>query len=103
MNKDEITFLGSCSICAAVYEKKRISIVEKNEDVLTVHVDCPKCLSSALLSVYSGIRGLVTTVGIPTDLTKADLERVKRSRRISSDDVLELHNFLERKETKRKK
>lgn len=103
MSKEEITFLGNCPVCASSYKKEQTSVVEKRDGVLTIHVDCPKCASSALLTVYSGVKGLVTTVGAPTDLTKADLERVKRSRRLTGNDVLELHTFFERKETNDKK
>lgn len=99
MKKSDITFLGNCPVCAAAYRQECASVVEKQGDALTFHVDCKECASSALLTVYSGLKGFVTTVGVPTDLAKADLARVKRSKRLTSDDVLELHTFLESKKT----
>ena len=73
-------------------------MVERQDSSVTLHLDCRRCRGSLLLSVGSGVPGMLTTVGMPTDLTKNDLGRLKRTGRvITADDVLELHSYLERK------
>ncbi len=103
MAKEELKSLGNCQVCFAPYRAERAVVLEKNDEAVTIHVDCAKCASSALVTIYSGVKGLVTSVGVPTDLSKSDLERIKKSKRVTHDEVLELHAFLERSERKNKK
>jgi len=89
--------LGSCPHCSAELHQEKATIVKKDVKAATFHVDCVSCKSSLLLTVQSGVPGLVTTVGIPTDLEKKDILRFKKDvRAITADDVLELHAYLEK-------
>lgn len=95
-NSSNLKFLGSCPVCSEPYAEKRTAVIDEGKETITLHIDCAKCQSSILLAVNPGLKGLVTTVGIPTDITKNDLAKIKKVSRITSDDVLELHSFLER-------
>ncbi len=97
MNSFDLKFLGNCPVCGQAYIQNNAVMVDKAAEAITLHVDCPKCLSSALVAIYSGITGLVTNVSMPTDLTRKDIARIKKAPAISSNDVLELHKYLESK------
>jgi|SRR3989338_4325730 len=86
--------LGNCSICSAPYEKSRTRVVEENQDTITLHIDCAGCGSSALVAIQAGFKGFITTVGMPTDLTKTDLNRLRRRTQVNSDDVIKLHEHF---------
>jgi len=89
-------FLGSCPVCGEPFRQEKASVVESTDNAIMVHVDCVGCAGSHLLMVESKAPGLITTIGMPTDLTKGDVGRfVKRQAAITPDDVLELHAYLE--------
>lgn len=61
---------------------------------MLVHVDCAYCVSSVILAVSAAGMGLITTVGMLTDLTKEDAIHFKNTAPVSADDVLEIHNYF---------
>jgi len=97
MQHKRAQFLGSCPYCSVELRQEKAMVVKKDAEAITFHVDCVSCKSSLLLSVQSGVPGLVTTVGVPTDLEKRDITRFKKDMRaITTDDVLDLHAYLEK-------
>ena len=97
MDKIDLKFLGSCPVCASSYDRNKTSIVDKFQENITLHIECARWGSSVLVSINAGLRGLVTTVGMPTDLSKSDLKRLKKATKVTTDEVLELHMMLEQK------
>ena len=97
VNKVDLKFLGNCPVCSEPYRQEKISVVDKGKEAINLHIDCAKCGSSMLLAVNSGLKGMVTTIGIPTDVSKVDLPKIRNTSRITADDILELHTYLERK------
>lgn len=61
----------------------------------TLYVECTKCKSSVVLGVMKHIPGLVTTVGMLTDMKREDIDRFRNLPPLTSDDVLEVHRHLE--------
>lgn len=90
-------FLGHCHQCNAPYSSKQAKVIRRGNGVTYLHVDCAECQASILLAMMVGSLGLVTTIGLPTDLTKEDLERFADAPAITHDDVLALHKMLEEK------
>lgn len=60
-----------------------------------VHAECRQCKSSTVLMVLSGLMGMVTTIGMLTDMSRDDIERFWNAGEITSDDVLYVHRALE--------
>lgn len=90
-------FLGNCPICSNKFNPSCASQIEKVESVETLYVECKTCGSSVVLGVVKNIPGLVTTIGMVTDMKEDDIERLRNMPPISSDDVLEMHKYLESK------
>ncbi|MBI2582657.1 hypothetical protein HYV98_00125 [Candidatus Azambacteria bacterium] len=88
-------FLGHCHQCNARYSPKQAKVIRRSNGVTYLHVDCAECHASILLAMMVGSMGLVTTIGLPTDLEKGDLERFAFSPTITHDDVLAFHKTLE--------
>jgi len=82
-------------MCGMGYEPAYIGVLQQQGSVTVVHAECPRCQSAAILAVLAGMLGIVTTMGMLTDMTREDVERFKDAKVISSDDVLRLHAVFE--------
>jgi hypothetical protein len=102
-NFQKITeYLGAilrCPLCAEPYPKEDTFVIETREGELLqpasmlLHSECGKCKSSVVFSI--SIRGEeILSVGMVTDLTRADAARIKDLPPIDADYVLAMHMFL---------
>lgn len=94
--KEDYKFLGNCPVCSKKFDGKDVTPIEEEGSIDTLYVECGKCSSSVVLGIMKNVPGLVTTVGMLTDMKLKDIERMADSRPITSDDVLEVHKYLER-------
>jgi hypothetical protein len=85
----------SCPLCNAKYEPEEASLVHESEGGYLFHVDCRRCGSSILAAVISGKMGL-NSIGLVTDLTRADVKKLAQARRVSDDDIIATHQFLKK-------
>jgi len=80
-----------CSVCGQRYELDNIDVLGHHEDLWFLSVLCPACHAQCLVAAV--IReGRVPEV--TTDLTEAELDRFRNVSRVTTDDVLDMHNFL---------
>lgn len=89
-------FLGKCPICNTKFASSGVSTLEKNGDLQTLYAECEKCGSSVVLGVLRSGHGLVTTVGMLTDMIREDIVRMAGLPPLTSDDVLEAHTYFEK-------
>lgn len=92
----DLKFLGSCPICSKKFSPSRASQIEKAGPMETLYVECAMCGSSVVLGVVKNVPGLVTTIGMLTDMKKEDIARLRHTPPISFDDILEMHKYLEK-------
>ena len=90
-------FLGNCPICDKKFSSSDASAIKGEEDARILYVECKTCASSVVLGVVKNVPGLVTTVGMLTDMNKLDIERMRNLSPLTADDVLEMHTYLEKK------
>ena len=89
--------LGSCPICDRSFEEEQATMMEEKDQSMLLHLQCPDCKSCVVVAVLHTSMGMVTTLGMMTDLTKKDIEKFKdKSQKLTVDDVLELHQFLKK-------
>ena len=88
-------FLGNCPICDSKFSHSHTSQIDKDENMQTLYVECGKCGSSVVLGIIKNIPGVVTTVGMLTDMKREDIDRMKKLSPITYDDVIEVHKYLE--------
>ena len=89
-----LQIITNCPMCEFKYEKENVKMIDKKDGTITVHLDCQKCKSSMMMVIMTGILG-ITSVSMMTDITKDDLKKIKGDH-IKHDDVLEMHQFLEK-------
>lgn len=90
-------FLGSCPICNKRFAAANAMSLEQKSGMQTFYVECAKCASSVVLGVVKNIPGVVTTIGMLTDMKHSDIDRMKDLPPLTWDDVLEMHTFLAEK------
>ena len=80
-----------CSVCEQHYEADNISVLAHQEELWFLRASCSVCHTQCLVAA------IITKEGVPelvTDLTEAELERFRNVSVPTTDDVLEMHNFL---------
>lgn len=91
----EFKYLGNCPMCISKFEPRMATIISRNLNMAHIYAQCTKCKSSVSVIVKKNAVGFVTTVGMLTDMTKDDLQRLKIIKPLSADDVIEIHKILE--------
>ena len=96
-----LSFVLKCPICSYRYNLERTKIVDTRHDDengqahLLVHSDCSQCKSSVVFSI--AINGPdIFTMSVVTDLTSNDTKKFKNADPITTDEVLDMHNFVRR-------
>ncbi len=80
-----------CGVCGQRYEIDNINVLGHHEDLWFLNALCPACHARCLVAAV--IReGRVPEV--TTDLTEAELDRFKSVSRVTTDDMLDMHNLL---------
>lgn len=91
----EIKFLGNCPICNKKYRSGNASVLEKRAEFMSFYIDCEHCLSSVIVAVFFPLSGLVTTVGMLTDLSRKDIKKRDKLAPLTADEVLDMHVYIE--------
>ena len=80
-----------CSVCGQRYEVDNIDVLGHQEDLWFLSVLCPACHARCLVAA------VIREDKVPevtTDLTQAELDRFRNVSKVTTDDVLDMHNFL---------
>ena len=81
-----------CSACGQCYEVGNIEILGHHEDLWFLSVFCPSCRNQYLVAAV--VSAQERAPEIITDLTEADLVRLRDTGRLTADEVLDMHGFL---------
>jgi hypothetical protein len=94
-----LAYILRCPVCGHKYSAEQTRVIDSNEGKsligrnLLIHTDCSRCKSSVVFSI--AIDGPeIFSIGMVTDLTSQDTSKFKNALPISSDEVLETHQFL---------
>ena len=88
--------LETCPSCGGKYNGARASIIKSDGNSLIVHITCAECQTSILSNVSYGNLGVVA-VGMLTDLGEDDLGSFKGRGAVTIDEVIEMHEYIEKK------
>jgi ribosomal protein S27E len=90
---DNLKPLMHCSVCNKKYEPAKALVLEEEENHTVLHMTCPECAASTVVFVSASQWGVVS-MGVLTDLEGGEARNLFRNEAISSDQVIEVHNFL---------
>ena len=86
----------TCPSCGGKYNGARASIIKSDGNSMIVHITCEECQTSILSNVSVSNIG-VMAVGMLTDLSADDLGMFKGRGAVSLDEVIEMHEYFEKK------
>lgn len=69
-------------------------VIGEDGETHLLHVTCRKCQNSVLAVVLTNPSG-VSSVGLITDLSFEDVHRFQKAPRVTIDDVIDAHDFVE--------
>lgn len=90
---DSTTLITHCPICNLRFDPLEAKILDENDSSHLVYIKCQSCKSAILAIIVSSNMG-VSSIGLVTDLSSDDVLRFKEQAAISSDDVIEAHQFF---------
>jgi hypothetical protein len=90
-----LKLVSFCPVCETRYNPMEAKILAAQEQTHLLHVQCRKCEHSILALVLVNQAG-ASSVGLLTDLSYEDVVRLKSSRSITVDDVIDAHTLFER-------
>ena len=84
-----------CPICNHKYDIQRIQILDENEQGVLTHFSCKNCFASFLATIVETPFGHMAS-GLLTDLCADEVLKFAEQDTINNDDVLEIHEMLEK-------
>ncbi len=86
--------LKDCPVCQTNFQQSDVRIVDTYDNVHLLHVTCSSC-THAILSLFAVSQFGMSSVGMATDLSAKDAERILDSAPIHEDELLSFHALLE--------
>lgn len=85
----------TCPVCQTSYYPWQAQVLEERQEAHLIYVECHKCGSGQVALILTSATG-VSTLGLVTDLSPTDVVKFTNSTPVSVDDVMEMHQLLER-------
>ena len=92
-NKHSIRLIQDCPVCGRKYQSNRVEIIDEIGNSFLAYLTCNFCHSNLIVKVINMPQGLVGNA-ILTDLTPEEVLRFSDENRISTDDILNVHQSL---------
>lgn len=82
-------------MCQANYNPLKTEVMAERDDAHLLYLVCRQCGSAVVALVTNGLAGL-SSFGMVTDLTSHEVVTMASPQTVEEDDVLALHEWLER-------
>lgn len=82
-----------CPVCDKKYRTAKILVLDESDKKTTLHLTCVNCGAASMLFVSLGQFGVVS-LGLLTDLKHSEARTVLYGEMVSTDNVIEAHQFL---------
>ena len=93
--REALKMMSRCPICTVEYTPDAAKLFAKNETASLVHIACASCGSGFVAMIVILVQGL-SSVGMVTDLTFADVERLHKAEPITIDEVIEAYEEIQK-------
>lgn len=93
--RSALKFINRCPICSSVYDSKEAKLFAKNDTATLVHLTCSNCVSYFVAMILVVGQG-VSTVGMVTDLSFKDVNRLFRKDPITMDEIIDGHELIQK-------
>ncbi|NBS41610.1 hypothetical protein EBS80_03035 [bacterium] len=93
IGNDSLRIVSYCPLCEARFHPMQTRVLSEQGKTRLLHVTCKKCGGATLALLCENETG-ASTVGLVTDLSPEDVLRFHVARRVSTDDVIDVHKAL---------
>lgn len=90
---DALRAITQCPWCEQQFKDLQVYLLAEQESLQLFHFQCQSCQVN-ILAVVSIAGLVVTSVGVVSDLERADVHSFLHNRPLQADDVLQLHQIL---------
>ncbi len=90
---DGMRLISYCPLCQSEFHPTEARLLGERGQRHLIHVRCRAC-GNAMLALILVTKGGMSSVGLVTDLTYADVMKFRFGRHINVDDVLKAHEGL---------
>lgn len=88
------TIAKFCDKCGAAYTTANVNVVQESNFSSIIHFSCSSCKSNHIATFVKPI-GMSSRVPVNTDLTVEEISRFAKKENVSTNDVLDLYEFLD--------
>jgi len=96
---DNMQLVTRCPFCSAEYDLDGAQVIGEENDATMVYITCSDCESSIVAIVAMSGLGIVS-LGLVTDMTAEDTKTFTEGKPVTSDDLLEIYETLEKDKAK---
>ncbi|MBI2475484.1 hypothetical protein HYV69_03615 [Candidatus Uhrbacteria bacterium] len=89
-----LRLISFCPVCETRYKPSETKTLNEDDQTRLLHVQCSKCKHSVLALVLINKVG-ASSIGLLTDLVFDDVLKFRANRRVTVNDVIEIHTSLE--------
>jgi len=90
---DRIKIDAKCPVCNSAYDFNRLEILQEESGATLMYIKCSNCQSAALSMIALGPMGIKMATAL-TDLEQDEVLFFQEGKAISSEDVLEIHEDM---------
>lgn len=90
---ENLQSLIRCPVCDKKYRPAKMLVLDEDDKRTTLHLTCADCAATTMVSVTLGPLGVVG-LGTLTDLTQGEARQMFQGEAVSSDQVIDVHQFL---------
>lgn len=87
-----------CDKCGNIYSLNDLQIVQENNISSIIHFSCSKCKANHIATFLRPM-GISSRVPVNSDLTIDEISKFAKHEAITSNDVLDIYNLLEKSPT----
>ena len=85
--------LRTCGVCAKEYQDRDITLIDRQDEVSLLHIQCPHCKHSMLAWLGPTLVGM-GMIGMVTDLSSEDMLRARGREAFGENDLLEYYDII---------
>lgn len=91
--KEILRYISVCPVCGHNYNHQKAHLFARQDNVNLAHINCSKCQSNFIAMIIFLAHG-VSSVGMVSDLTLTDAEKLCRREKIKVDELIDYHRVI---------
>ncbi len=91
--RKSLKFISRCPVCNSDYKSEAIKLFANESEAKFVHFTCESCQSHFMAMVMTLPKG-ISTVGMITDLSFQDVQKLHNISPLSIDEIIEGRQFI---------